>query len=465
MVFNSFQYIIFFIVILALFHTINKSWRPWLLLIASYYFYMSWKFEYGFLLLFSSFVSWYAGILMSKTDDPRRRKAYFLLGLMSDLSILFFFKYFNFFNVNTANFLNLFNLNIEPLAINILLPVGISFYTFQTLSYTIDVYRKTIEAEKSFWYFALYASYFPQLMAGPIERTQQLLPQLKRVNEVTKDDVIFGVQKILWGFFKKVVIADQVCLYVNYVYNEPDQSSGMQLYVATVFFAVQIFADFSGYCDIAVGCARLIGVKLVENFNRPYISTSISEYWTRWHITLGQWLRDYVYYPLNKGVLDYWRLYLNTIITFLLVGIWHGASWNFIALGLINGIFIVLQTLYKQSSFLPKFNSKFGKVFLWFWNFQLILFGTVLFRAHKMDDIFTIYTKVATGLFSSFNIIGSFSIFDFCISCLVSLFLAYTGFYWNNFKFKNNYAFIFLMLLGIVLLGKNESETFVYFQF
>ena len=465
MVFNSYQFIIFFIIVLSLFHSIKISWRPWLLLVASYYFYMSWKFEYGFLLLASSFISWYAGILVSQTENPIKRKFYFLCGIFSDLSILFFFKYFNFFNFNTVSFLNLFNLNLEPIALHVLLPVGISFYTFQTLSYTIDVYRRSTEPEKNFFYFALYASYFPQLVAGPIERTQDLLPQLKRHNEVTKEDVIFGVQKIIWGFFKKVVIADQVCMYVNYIYNEPDQANGLQLYVATLFFTVQIFADFSGYCDIAVGTARLMGVRLAENFNRPYLSLSVSEYWLRWHITLGRWLRDYVFFPLNKGVVDYWRIYLNTIITFLLVGIWHGASWNFVILGLLNGVLIVLQSLYKKSSFLPKFKTKFAIGILWFWNFQLILLGTVLFRAHKLDDIYTVYKTVATGLFSSSNILGSFSIFDFGISCITSLFLAYTGFFWKEFKFKYNYAFIFIMLMGVLILGKNEAESFVYFQF
>jgi alginate O-acetyltransferase complex protein AlgI len=465
MVFNSFQFIIFFIVVITLFHTINQSLRPWLLLVASYYFYMSWKFEYGFLLLTSSFISWMAGILMSQTDHPKKRKLFFFLGVFSDLGILFFFKYFNFFNYNIAGLLNIFNFQIEPLAINILLPVGISFYTFQTLSYTIDVYRRSIVPEKNFFYFALYASYFPQLVAGPIERTQDLLPQLKRHNQVTKEDVIFGIQKILWGFFKKVAIADQVSMYVNYVYAEPGQSNGMQLYIATLLFAVQIFADFSGYCDIAVGAARLIGVRLAENFNRPYLSLSISEYWTRWHITLGGWLRDYVFFPLNKGVVDYWRIYLNTIITFLLVGIWHGASWNFVLLGLINGVLIVLQSLYRKSPFFPPFKTKFAIAILWFWNFQLILMGTVLFRAHELKDILTVYKTIGTGLFSEFNIIGSFSVFDFGISCIVSIFLAYTGLFWKNFKFKYNYAFIFIMLIGIFLLGKNEAESFVYFQF
>lgn len=390
---------------------------------------------------------------------------YLVIGIVADVGILFFFKYFNFFNETISSLFtgeNKLVFNTSAL----LLPIGISFYTFKSLSYLIDVYRKVTKPENNFGYFALYVSFFPQLVAGPIERANDLLPQLKKPKKLTENDVDYGITRIAWGFFKKVVVADTVAQFVNFSFGDISSANGSQLYIALLFFAVQLYADFSGYCDIAIGTARLFGIKLSENFNRPYLSKSIAEYWNRWHITLTLWIRDYVFIPLNKGVSAYWRIYLNTVIIFLLIGIWHGASLNFVVFGLINGVIAVLQAIYKRISFLPKFKSAAGQIFLTVWTFHLLLLSGVVFRVKGFSEAVLIYKKLFTEFnISIHNVLNGFSSYDFIICCFVSAIFIASVFLRRDFAFKYKYLFLFIVITLIILLGRNNAETFIYFQF
>lgn len=465
MVFNTLQFLIFLPLTIVLYYLLPFRFRWILLLIASYFFYMSFKPAYGLILLSSTFICWYLSLLISKETNKQKRKLFLVAGIIADVGILFFFKYFNFFSETISSlFMGTYNSVVNTHAL--LLPIGISFYTFKSLSYLIDVYRKIAKPEYNFGYFALYVSFFPQLVAGPIERANQLLPQLKQPSKLKESDVEYGVIRIAWGFFKKVVVADTVALYVNFSFADIATANGAQLYIAMLFFAVQLYADFSGYCDIAIGTARLFGIKLSENFNRPYISKSISEYWTRWHITLTMWIRDYVFIPLNKGVEAYWRIYVHIIIIFLLIGLWHGASINFLVFGLMNGVIAVLQAIYSRISFLPKFNSYAGKVFLTIWTFHLLLLSGVVFRARGFNDTMLFYRKVFTEFnISTRNILNGFSSYDFIICCFVSALFVASVYLPRNFSFKYKYLFLFIVITLIVLLGRNNAETFIYFQF
>jgi D-alanyl-lipoteichoic acid acyltransferase DltB (MBOAT superfamily) len=284
---------------------------------------------------------------MSKIKSKAKRKKWLYLSLVSNLGILFGFKYFNFFSENIQLIFNQYNILYEVPFFNALLPVGISFYTFQTLSYTIDVYNNKTQAQKHLGVFAVYVSFFPQLVAGPIERSNHLLPQFFEKHEFSYSRVKSGLQKMLWGFYKKIVIADNLAILVDGVYNNIDNYSGIALIVATIFFTFQIYCDFSGYSDIAIGSARVMGFELRENFKRPYFSKSIQEFWQRWHITLSSWFKDYLYIPLGGNRVIKWKWYYNILITFLLSGLWHGANWTFIIWGGLHGSYLILAITFK----------------------------------------------------------------------------------------------------------------------
>ena len=299
MLFNSLQFVVFFPIVIILYFIIPHNKRWILLLIASYYFYMCWKVDYIILIMISTLIDYVCSNKMSKINEKPKRKKWLLISIFSNLGILFGFKYFNFFSQNIQTLFDNYNIFFEMPFFNVLLPVGISFYTFQTLSYTIDVYNNKTTAQKHLGVFAVYVSFFPQLVAGPIERSNHLLPQFFKKHDFNYLRVKAGFQKMLWGFFKKIVIADNLAILVDGVYNNVDNYSGLTLIVATIFFTFQIYCDFSGYSDIAIGTAKVMGFELRENFKRPYFSKSIREFWQRWHITLSTWFRDYVYIPLG----------------------------------------------------------------------------------------------------------------------------------------------------------------------
>ena len=392
MVFNSFEFIIFFLVVIVTYFSISHRYRWALLLLASYYFYMCWKPEYIFLILFSTIIDYYCGLKMGSSENQKERRLFLFISIVTNLGLLFSFKYFNFFSDSLRYLLNQFNIFYEFPYFNVLLPVGISFYTFQTLSYTIDVYRGNKEPEKHFGIFALYVSYFPQLVAGPIERSTRLLPQFRKNNTINYLRIKNGILLMLWGFFKKIVIADRLAVLVNTVYNNPTDYQGIILIIATIFFAFQIYCDFSAYSDIAIGASRIMGYDLMKNFNRPYFSKSISEFWRRWHISLGSWFRDYLYLPLggNKSGKFFWSK--NIMIVFLISGLWHGSNWNFVIWGFLHGFYILFAFAFKNIKLniysLLKINKsaiyyKFMQVIC---TFILVDFAWIFFRANTLSD-------------------------------------------------------------------------------
>ena len=371
-----------------------------MLLVASYYFYMCWKIEYIVLIIGSTLIDYFAALKMSRAAGKQEKRKYLMLSLASNLGILFFFKYFNFVSESVAAAFNAWNIFYDVPLFDVLLPVGISFYTFQTLSYTIDVYNDRIPAEKHLGIFALYVAFWPQLVAGPIERSRHLLPQFRRRHAFDYRRVTDGLRLMLWGMFKKVVIADQLAVYVNQVYNHVDDYQGPALMIATFFFAIQIYCDFSGYSDMAVGSARVMGYDLMENFNRPYFAKSIREFWQRWHISLSTWFRDYLYIPLGGNRAVKWRWYYNLFITFLVSGLWHGANWTFAIWGALHGLFLIVEIAtgncwQKAANFLfPNEPSFWNRAFRVCVTMIQVCFAWIFFRANTVQDAFTVLRKM-----------------------------------------------------------------------
>ncbi len=352
---------------------------------------MCWKPEYVILIIISTIIDYYSGIMMEQEEKVENRKKFLYLSLFSNLGLLFTFKYFNFFSNSVLTVLNSFNLFYDSPTFKLLLPVGISFYTFQTLSYSIDVYKGKQKAEHHLGYFALYVSFFPQLVAGPIERSTRLLPQFYKKHEFNSKRVSDGIKLILWGFFKKVVIADRLAILVNHIYNDVQSYHGVTLLLATYFFAFQIYCDFSGYSDIAIGSAQILGYDLMKNFDRPYYAKSISEFWKRWHISLSTWFRDYLYIPLGGNRVNKARWYFNLFVTFLVSGLWHGANWTFVIWGAIHGIYLIIAIWTKSIVdrfylFIKLSNNWIRKIIDIFVTFHLVLFAWIFFRANSFSD-------------------------------------------------------------------------------
>lgn len=345
MFFNSLHYSIFlpFTVILYFLLPPRKRWA--FLLAASYYFYMCWKLEYIFLIVISTLVDYYAGLHMGRTKDQGKRKKFLVLSLVSNLGILFAFKYFNFFNESARAAFQHFNIGYHIPFFNVLLPVGISFYTFQTLSYTIEVYRGKQKPENHLGIFALYVSFFPQLVAGPIERSTNLLPQFYTKQEFTYDNATNGLKLVMWGLFKKVVIADRIGVLVATIFAHPQQFSGVEFILGSILFSYQVYCDFSGYSDIAIGTAQIFGFKLMTNFRRPFHAISLADLWQRWHISLSTWFRDYLYIPLGGNRKGKWRTYFNVFMVFFISGLWHGAAWTYVIWGSVHGVFMALELM------------------------------------------------------------------------------------------------------------------------
>jgi alginate O-acetyltransferase complex protein AlgI len=447
-----------------------------LLLTSSYFFYGYWEPKYLVIILGSTIIDFSLGRLIFKSETKKQKRFYLYLSLFSNLSVLFFFKYFNFFLDNISPVIELVNEDYSFSAFNIILPVGISFYTFQTLSYSIDIYNGKIKKpESNFGIFALFVSFFPQLVAGPIERASHLLPQF---HQKMKFDLIRcknGLTLILWGLFKKIVIADRLALIVNEIYNHPTDYHGLTIVVGTVFFAVQIYCDFSGYSDIAIGIARMLGFDFMKNFNAPYFSKSISEFWNRWHISLSTWFRDYVYIPLGGSRVVKWRWYYNLFITFLISGFWHGAEWTFILWGAFHGVLLIAETFFKIQS-----TNQLITVLQNTKTVMLVCLGWVLFRANSMDDAIYVFREIFTFENFSLSQLSPYIVpisknlvvsSDFMLAYLgitvlflfEYLFLVKKLFYNLPFWIKSSmYIGVVICILLFGAFGKNE---FIYFQF
>lgn len=402
--FNSLGFLIFLFVVVLLYWLIPHKFRWVLLLLASYFFYMSWNVKLILLILTTTITAYGFGILIEKTQSGKLKRFFLVVTLLICLGILIFFKYINFIIGSVTALLTAFGLNFSTTTLNILLPVGISFYTFQTLSYVIDVYRGTVKAERHFGYFALYVSYFPQLVAGPIERSEDLLPQLKEERRFDFDNIREGFRFLLSGFFRKCVIADFCGLYVDTVYARLGTSNSLAIFFASGLFLIQMYNDFAGYSEIALGTARLMGVKLTKNFDKPLISASYTEFFRRWHITLNQWFTRYVYIPLGGNRKGLVRKLLNTMIVFLLCGLWHGANWTYVLWGGVAGVIICLETLLKQPciKLLKKMRINLQSETLLYIRrgIMLCLFSlsSVLFRAQSIVEIGLAFENLFTAV-------------------------------------------------------------------
>lgn len=484
MQFNSFGYLFFSIIIFAL-HWVIPAGKRWIALLAfSYYFYMSWEPKYIVLIFASTVISYLFAIFLEKNQKRSVQKFLMIGGVVLILGLLFLFKYFNFVSDNITGILRYFSIPVQDISLKLLLPVGISFYTFQTLSYLIDVYKGKIAAEKHFGYYALFVSFFPQLVAGPIERPENLIPQLRRTRSFNYGQAKEGLILITIGLYKKIVIANTLAKGVDVIYNHLYYYKGFVLIIATVMFALQIYCDFGGYSDIAIRCAKLLNINLIQNFNCPYFSISIKEFWGRWHISLSNWLKDYVYIPLGGSRVVRWKHYRNLLITFFLSGLWHGAEWNFVIWGILHGCYQVAGDVWEKGKRKGLLDiKKFHKLVGWLVTFSLVCFAWIFFRANNMKDAIYVvsnmfigitnpvkYLKAAYGLPLAISKGGAVIL---GIELLVLFYIDWiqyrTGSIINYFKNKNKYfkwvaSVIFLSIL-LLFSVKNAGGEFIYFQF
>ena len=474
MLFNSFEFLIFFPVVTILFFLIPNRWRWLHLLIASCIFYMAFIPVYILILVFTIVIDYYAGIFIERSQG-KKRKLYLVASIIANVGILAVFKYYNFFIDNVNALLDLPPEGQLPF-LNIILPIGLSFHTFQAMSYTIEVYRENQKAEKHFGIYALYVLFYPQLVAGPIERPQNLLSQFRAKHEYDIQRIYEGLKLMLWGLFKKVVIADRLALYVNQVYGDADNWPGSNLAIATVFFAIQIYCDFSGYSDMALGSAKVMGFKLMTNFNRPYFARNIQEFWKRWHISLSTWFRDYVYISLGGNRISKARMYFNVALVFILSGFWHGANWTFMIWGAIHAVLVIGYMLYKEhinKSTRTYWITDIGAILV---TFIAVCIGWVFFRAANAEQAMSILSKMFNADWSSFKLIYNPDEAQFgYTSAAVCLFMITVMFI--NERFQNvqqtslNHKPVWDVLLNsfilfaVICFGVFQKMSFIYFQF
>lgn len=399
MLFNSLSFAIFLPIVFLIYWAVPHKVRWVILLVSSYYFYMSWNVKYVILILFTTFISYACALALERAEEAKKKKILMVSTMVASLGCLFFFKYFNFASESIANVLNLFAIKIHPVTLHLLLPVGISFYTFQTLGYVIDVYRGEVKAEKNFGKYATFISFFPQLVAGPIERTKNLMPQIVEEHKFDYDKAACGMRLMAWGFFKKMVIADTLATSVDTVYDSLHVFHGFPLLAASLLFSIQIYCDFSGYSDIAIGTAKLFGIDLMQNFNSPYFAASVRDFWARWHISLTSWFRDYLYIPLGGNRVSKARNTFNVLVTFLGSGLWHGANWTYVIWGGIHGIAQALQNLLFKKKRAVKEEKRGLKWWIFvFLTFCFASFAWIFFRAETLSDAFYVLAHMFDGI-------------------------------------------------------------------
>ena len=498
MSFTSLHFLLFFPIVTRLYFIVPYRMRWVLLVAASYYFYMSWRPWYALLLLFATAVSFVCGLLIGAEENPKRRRAWLIAGCAINLAVLFVFKYFDFFNVQTRELMAAMGVDYNIPNLDLVLPVAISFHTFQVLSYLFDVYRRDVAPERHFGIFSLYVVYYPQLVAGPIERAFHFLPQLRRLltpaPELAFDEsrAISGLRLILCGFVKKLVIADNLALYVDPIYNNPGGATGGALALATIAFAFQIYFDFSAYTDIARGCSRVMGIELIENFRRPYLARSVAEFWKRWHISLTSWFRDYVYLPMGGNRVSHGRWIVNVMAVFLMSGLWHGANWTFVVWGLLHGGYYVVSrnTAAWRAAFAERLGllGRSGWLALWqtIATFVLVSFAWIFFRANDMTAALTIVSSITESVihplaqlfgaaplvFAGKTTIAFFNEprFYFAFAALVLFGLweirrEYRDINFAELAVWQRWSAYYAACLAIVVIGNMGNKQFIYFQF
>jgi alginate O-acetyltransferase complex protein AlgI len=478
MLFNSLPFALFLPVVFVLYWFVTgRSVRAQniLLLISSYFFYACWDWRFLFLLIFSTLLDYFSGLRIAQAHGPTEKKTWLWLSISINVGFLGVFKYYNFFASSFAQAVSHVGWHIDPVTINVILPIGISFYTFHGLSYIIDVYKKRITAEKNFIDYSVFVSFFPLLVAGPIERANHLLPQVKKERTFRYENAVDGLRQILWGLFKKVVIADQCSVYANLIFDHPGDYSGSTLVTGALFFAFQIYGDFSGYSDIALGTARLFGIELLRNFAFPYFSRDIAEFWRRWHISLSSWFRDYLYIPLGGSKGGTAKKIRNTLIIFLVSGFWHGANWTFIVWGALNALYIMPSIIFStnrdhldivaKGRYFPTLKETLQIIL----TFGLTVFAWIFFRAqdlthavHYIAHIFSssLFTLPAVRPKLLFLLLLFFIVVEW-LGREQQYALARTGAAWPRIF---RWGFYYILLAAIVSFSGTQQQ-FIYFQF
>ncbi len=494
--FNSLHFLIFLPIVVLLFWLLPHKFRWAMLLAASYYFYMSWDVYLVFLILATTVTCYFAALAIERTERKAIRKMWLIITLVVCFGILFFFKYFNFLADSVVTLLRAFTMDVGDVSLALILPVGISFYTFQTLSYVIDVYRGEFKAEKHFGYFALYVSFFPQLVAGPIERPGNLLPQLKEEQKWEENNFVTGGKWLLSGFFRKCVVADFCGIFVDQVYANIEGANALALFAAAAIFLVQIYNDFAGYSEIAMGAARLMGVKLTQNFDKPLTSASVTEFFRRWHITLNEWFTQYVYIPLGGNRKGKFRKVVNTLVVFSLCGLWHGANWTFVLWGLTAGVAVGVESVLRKpakrlaerwnvdlESPIPRLLRQLGVSLL-------LILSCAIFRSQSLMEVWMIYTKFFTEwVWGKEYVLSAMNALDMEAFELIQLFMIIVGMaliyrFPREEKKENKLAMslmkgentsatlavyvcgtLAVMLFWLGLLANSDASAFTYFQF
>jgi alginate O-acetyltransferase complex protein AlgI len=484
MLFNSIEFAIFFPIVTAIYFFLPYKYRWLHLLVASCIFYMAFVPAYILVLFFTIIIDYYAGIWIEKTEG-KKRKLYLTCSIIANVGVLAIFKYFNFFIDNINAFMGFLSIQTVLQPLGILLPIGLSFHTFQAMSYTIEVYRGNQKAEKHFGIYALYVMFYPQLVAGPIERPQNVIHQFYEKFDFDYDRVVSGIRLMLWGLFKKVVIADRIAILTDATFNNPKEHEPVSLLIASVFFSFQIFCDFSGYSDIALGSARVMGFDLMRNFNRPYQAQSISEFWKRWHISLSTWFRDYLYISLGGNRVSVARWYFNLFFVFLVSGFWHGANWTFVIWGALHGFYLIFALIFEKYinfSFLNAVPSPVRRVSNVAITFFLVTFAWIFFRANNVNDAIFIIKKIAECKIGDFKDVltdaiplsETFKRIDLLITVLLILTLETVHYFQSTKNIERlflhtpktlRWSVYYFLILIILILGVFENRNFIYFQF
>lgn len=466
MVFNSLEFLIFFPIVTVIFYLLPHKFRWIHLLISSCVFYMFFVPEYILILAITIVIDYYAGIWIEKTEG-KKKKIYLFISIISTCLVLFFFKYYDFFNQSIASIFSYYGINYQARDLGLILPIGLSFHTFQSLSYVIEVYRGKQKAEKNFGIYSLYVMFYPQLVTGPIERPGNLLPQFREEKVFKYENIAKGLRLILFGLFIKMVVADNLAVYVNTIYDSPLAYNSGSIVMGLFFYSIQIYCDFFGYSTIAVGCALTIGFKIMNNFRNPFFAKNISEFWQKWHISLSTWFRDYIYFPLGGSKKGKFFWIRNIFIIFILSGIWHGTNWNYVLFGIAHAIFYILEK-YWTDYFPLKFKNQFSRILRTVKTFLLVTLIFSIFRAQNLDQLSSIFT----ALFSNLDV-TNFLEFDFMFLIFIGLFVIFE-FLLKDSRFdlwceKRNiltrWITYSILLFFILVFSSVENFQFVYFQF
>ena len=478
MLFNSLEYLIFFPLVFIIFWLIPSrkiKFRNVFLLGCSYLFYGWWDYRFLGLIVLSTLIDFTAALGIANSDKPKVRSIWLGVSVVANLGMLGFFKYYNFFVDSLVASLAMLGVDADVDRLSVILPVGISFYTFQTLSYSIDVYRREISATNDLVAFSAFVSFFPQLVAGPIERARNLLPQFFQPVQVNRSQLVDGLRQIVWGFFKKVVVADHCAQWANQIFDQPDAHDGFTLWLGAFYFTMQIYGDFSGYSDIAIGTARTMGFQLMQNFAFPYFSRDMAEFWRRWHISLSTWFRDYLYFPLGGSRFTFSKTLRNTFIIFVVSGFWNGANWTFVAWGFINALYFIplLMTGQNRKNLgvigqdgWPSFREVLGMIL----TFVMAMVAWVFFRAENLREALVYLSGMFSSAWKWEEALHYFS--TFTIGAVAFLFVVE----WLNRKGKHGLEGLdrlpawlriafYILIIGCVLLYRGENQQFIYFQF